>query len=373
MTAAQLKRLEKLEAWQASHTLEHTSKPLHLHETESPPPDPATRPFPAPVTLRTVNVTTNPQATIDAAGDGVVISFPAGATFTLTKGLRIEGRRDVVLQGNGAILRLNTVGGNSDPAAGASAFMVRNSSHIAIEDFEVIGNNPDTTNIFVPGNEAQHVLSLNGWYSSPPSRYVEIARVTASHIYGDFAYLEGRNAAPFEPSEFVWIHENQGSYIGRNAISSISVNDLLVEGNLFDKIGGAAWDIEPNYAGEQVKRNVFRHNQVGSYGHMRQFVGWFVVAAYVEPTPVSGLTVDDNDVVGNPSAANDGTPRGLNSKFLGEYDNASGARPTSITFTNNRTAQAAEGPVLYCGSGVRATESGNVQPLVSGSFTNCVP
>lgn len=340
--------------------------------TPAPTPAPG-RPFPAPVTLRIVNVGTDPQATIDAAPDGSVISFPAESTYILTRGLLIEGRRDLVLQGNGAIIILNTPGGDSDPVARASAFMVRNSQHIAIRDFEVIGNNPDTDNIFVPGNEAQHVLSLNGWYASPASRYVEITDVKASHIYTDFAYLEGRNAAPFEPSEFVWISRNQASYIGRNAISSISVNDLLVEDNSFDKIGGAAWDIEPNYAGEQVKRNTFARNQIGSYGHMRQFVGWFVVAAYVEPSVVDGLTVDDNDVVGNPAAANDGTPRGLNSKFLGEYDNSAGARPVNITFTNNRTAQPAQGPVLYCDPGVHATQAGNIQPLVSGSFTNCTP
>jgi len=42
-------------------------------------------------------------------------------------------------------------------------------------------------------------------------------------------------------------------------------------------------------------------------------------------------------------------------------------------FTNNRTTLAARGTVVICGSGYHATVTGNVQPLVSGSFTNCVP
>jgi len=55
--------------------------------------------------------------------------------------------------------------------------------------------------------------------------------------------IEGRNTAPYEPSDEVWIHDNDASYIGRNAVSSIDVTDVLVEDNSFTKIGMDAWDL----------------------------------------------------------------------------------------------------------------------------------
>ena len=203
-----------------------------------------------------------------------MISFPAGGTYRLDKGLLLAGRNNLVLDGNGAKLLLR--GSGNDEAA--SAFLLRGSNHVAISDFIVVGNNPNTTTIFNGGTELQHVLSLSGWYGGQPSTYVEISSVTASHLYADGAYLEGQNVAPYAPSHHVWIHNNDWSYIGRNAVSSINVNDVLVEDNRFDKIAMDAWDLEPNLAVEQVRRNTFRRNTVGSYGHMTQFLGWFVGA-----------------------------------------------------------------------------------------------
>jgi hypothetical protein len=339
------------------------------------PAGPLARPFAAPVTTGTYDV----PASIDATGatdasealnawtstlpDGSVISFDEGATYRLDVGLLLEGRTNIVLEGNGATLRL--AGGGNDEAA--SAFLLRGSNHVAIHDFTVVGNNPNTTTIY-EGDETAHVLSLSGWYGGPPSSFVEISDVTASHIYGDGAYLEGRNVAPHEPSHDVWIHDNDWSYIGRNAISSINVTDLLVEDNHFDRIGGAAWDIEPNFAEQVVLRNTFRNNRVGSYSHMIPFVGWFVSSFNVTgQSTIDRITVSGNIVAGNPAAGNDGTPRGLNSKF--EVPNTS-----NVVFENNTTTQAAEGPVLYFVGVENVTVTGNRQAVISGAlagFVNC--
>jgi len=342
----------------------------------TPPPPSTTRPFPAPVTSATYRVPTS----IDASGgsdasaqlisfikgvpDGSVISFPAGAVYRIDKGLLMAGRRNLVLDGNGATLRMR--GAGNDEAA--SAFLLRGSSHIAVRQFTVVGNNPNTTNIFVPGNELAHVLSLSGWYGGGPSSYVEISNVTASHLYGDGAYLEGRNIAPYEPSHDVWIHDNDWSYIGRNAVSSIDVVDVLVEANYFSKIGMDAWDIEPNFAAQQIRRNTFRQNTIGSYSHMTQYPGYFVSSW--NPTglsPISDILVAGNNVAGIASSNFDGKPRGLTSKFV--VPNTS-----NIVFRNNTTTRAAYGPVLYFKDVNGVTVSGNDQPLISGTeagFSNC--
>jgi hypothetical protein len=301
---------------------------------------------------------------IKGVPNGSVISFPGAGVYRIDKGLLLAGRHNLVLDGNGATLKMR--GAGSDEAA--SAFLLRGSSHIAIRQFTVVGNNPNTTNIFVPGNENAHALSLSGWYGGGPSSFVEISNVTASHLYGDFAYLEGRNTAPYEPSDEVWIHDNDASYIGRNAVSSIDVTDVLVEDNSFTKIGMDAWDLEPNFAAQVVRRNTFRHNSIGSYSHMTQQPGYFVSSW--NPTglsPISDILVAGNVVGGIASSSFDGNPRGLTSKFITP-------NTSNIVFRNNSTTRAAIGPVIYFNHVDGVTVTGNDQPLLSGSefgFSDC--
>jgi len=352
-----------------------TPAPTATPDPTAPPPT-STRPFPAPVTSATYKV----PAAIDASGssdasadliafikgvpNGSVISFPGSGVYRIDKGLLLAGRKNLVLDGNGATLRMR--GAGSDEAA--SAFLLRGSSHIAIRQFTVIGNNPNTSTLFVPGNENAHVLSLSGWYGGGPSSYVEISNVSASHLYGDGAYLEGRNVAPYDPSHDVWIHDNDWSYIGRNAVSSIDVTDVLVEDNSFTKIGMDAWDLEPNFAAQVVRRNTFRHNSIGSYSHMTQQPGYFVSSW--NPTglsPISDILVAGNVVGGIASSNFDGNPRGLTSKFI--VPNTS-----NVVFKNNSTTRAAIGPVIYFNHVDGVTVTGNDQPLVSGAefgFSNC--
>ena len=342
----------------------------------TPPPPTSTRPFPAPVTDTTYKVPASIDASgsSDASGDltafikslpnGSVVSFAGTGVYRLDKGLLLAGRKNLVLDGNGAILKMK--GAGNDEAA--SAFLLRGSSHIAIRDFTVVGNNPNTTTLFVPGNENAHVLSLSGWYGGGPSSYVEISHVTASHLYGDGAYLEGRNVAPYEPSHDVWIHDNEWSYIGRNAVSSIDVTDVLVEDNTFARIGMDAWDLEPNFAAQQVRSNTFRRNTIGSYSLMTQQPGYFVSSW--NPTgqsPISDILVAGNVVAGIASSNFDGAPRGLTSKFI--VPNTS-----NIVFRNNTTSRAAIGPVLYFNHVNGVTVTGNTQPVISGAvagFSNC--
>jgi len=349
----------------------------------APPPPPApdpSRPFAAPETTATYDVpgsidatgATDASSKLNAFIAGVpnrsVIRFDGGATYRLDKGILLSARNHIVLDGNGARLKLR--GAGNDEAA--AAFVLRGSDHIWIRGFDVLGNNPNTTTIYTPagqgGGENQHVLSLSGWYGGPPSSFVEINNVTASHVYGDGAYLEGRNIKGVrEPSHDVWIHGNDWSYIGRNAISSINVNDLLVEDNHFDKIGGAAWDIEPNFVYEQVRRNTFRNNRVGSFGHMPQFPGWFVVSYNVENSPLDQLVVTGNVVSGIASSGFDGSPRALHAKFASPASN--------VVFRNNTTSRAVDGPaVLYFKNVNGVTVTGNEQPLLSSTlamFVNC--
>lgn len=328
--------------------------------------DTSARPFPAPVTSRTVavpaSVTTGSafNAWLANTPDGSIIDFPANASVDLDTGFAIERRTNLVLRLNGATLRVE--GPGDMPAS--SAFFVRQSSHIAIDGpATVLGNNPNTTTVFTSGSENSHVLALSGSGGLGPSSYIEINGIDARNIYGDFAYLEGRNIAPYEPSSFVWIHDNTGTHIGRNAVSSIDVTDVLIEDNRFDKVGLDAWDIEPNFDGQQVRRNVFRSNTIGAYSLLTQFDGWLLSTWNHTEAVIEDITVDGNDVAGVPANGHSGRPRGLHIQV-----DHSGS-PKRVTVSNNRTAQPAPGPVMRFVNVDGLTVEGNVQPLTSGELT----
>jgi len=332
----------------------------------SPTASASSRPFPPPVTTRTVLVPASLSsgsrfnAWLSGVPDGSILDFPPSASIDLDTGFDLHGRANLVLRLNGATLRVQGPGDVPD----SSPFFVRDSSHIEIDGpATVLGNNPNTTTMFTPGQENSHVLALSGWGGQGPSSYVEIRGIDARNIYGDFAYLEGRNVAPWEPSSFVWIHDNTGTAIGRNAISSIDVTDLMVEKNTFDRIGLDAWDIEPNFDGQQVRRNTFRSNSIGAYSLMTQFDGWLLSTANKTKAVIEDITLTDNDVVGVSSNGHSGVPRGLQVQI-----DPSG-RLRRVTVTNNRTAQAAPGPVMHFLNVDGLTVDGNVQPLTSGDLT----
>ena len=346
--------------------------------TPTPPPPSGTRPFAAPITSDTYRVPSSIDDTgaTDASSElnafirslpnGSVVSFSGSGVYRLNKGILLAGKKHIVLDGNGATLKLR--GSGNDEAA--SAFLLRGSNHVSIRQFEVIGNNPNTTTLFNGGTELQHVLSLSAWYGGAPSTYVEISNVTASHIYADGAYLEG-SVNPVEPSRHVWIHDNNWSYIGRNAISSINVTDLLVEDNRFDKIAYHVWDIEPNLASETVRRNVFRRNSIGSYSHLTQFTGMFLGIWTPQGSVVSDIEVSDNVVSGKASGGYDGAPRGLNVYIT---SGRSARTFSDIKIVRNQTSRAVPGPAMYARNVDGITIRNNVQPLISGSlasFSSC--
>src|SRR6185503_8655212 len=154
---------------------------------------------------------------------------------------------------------------------------------------------------------------------------------------------------------------NTGTYIGRNAVSSIDVTDALIEANTFDKIGLDAWDIEPNFDGQQVRRNVFRSNHIGAYSLRTESDGWLLSTWNETTAPIEDITLADNDVLGVGSKGHGGGPRGLHIQI-------DHSRTRNVVVTNNRTSQPAPGPVMHFVNVDGLIVDGNVQPLASGDL-----
>jgi hypothetical protein len=345
----------------------------------APTPTPApsgSRPFPAPVTSRTVSVPTSIDATgasdvsaalnafIKSVPDGSTIVFKAGGTYRLDpQGIVLYGRRNLVLEGNGATLRVANPGGTwmGGPInLNSQRTSFGQNSHITIQNFTLVGSNPNTTTIYSPGSgENQHGVGI--WGGS----YIEVTGNRISKTYGDGVYVSG-NDDTHVSADSVWIHDNTFTYAGRNGIALTAATNTLIERNSFDKVGGSVLDIEPDWSYQVNADIAFRNNSVGSYAHNTSGTSWFFAIVGADSV-TRDVTVSGNTVTGTARSGYDGTPRGLNTRV-------SGIRRQNIRFTDNTSTQAAIGPVLYFANVDGITVTGNRQPLVSGSqalFSNC--
>ena len=297
------------------------------------------------------------NAFIKATPDGSTIVFKAGGTYRLDRGLVLTNRHNLVFEGNGATLRANNAGSTW---LGGPFNINQGSSYVTVQDFTLVGSNPNTTTVYNPGQENQHGVGI--WGSS----HIEVAHNTISHTFGDGVYVSG-NDSTHVSSDSVWIHDNTFTYAGRNGIALTAASNVTIEGNRFDKVGLHDFNIEPDYAYQTVAFVTFRNNTVGSYSLSGSYIGFFFNIVSLAAATVHDVTVTGNTVTGNPHAGYDGTARALNTKV-----NLS--RAARIVFTSNTSPTAAAGPVLYFANVDGATVTGNTQPLSSGSlasFANC--
>jgi len=312
---------------------------------------PSARPFPAPVTTRTVTV----PASIDATGatdvsttltnfilsvpDGATINFPAASIYRIDRAIFLEHRHNLILDGNGCTLKYASVTGTT----GAYSFWYPEGagSDIWIRNFVLIGSSTNP-GVYTPGTsptggEGQMGVIISG------NRF-EVSGCTISKVWGDGFYTQGG------PSD-VWIHDNHVISAGRNGLSVISGTNVIAERNAFDKVGLSAFDVEPNVATESCTNIIFRLNTIGTYGTPALFTPYAFSADSTAKAVIDGIVVDGNTVTGNSIATN--------------VDSVGTVRMTRITFTNNKGGKAVAGAVIYFKHVDGLTITGNVQPLSS--------
>jgi hypothetical protein len=310
-------------------------------------PAPATRPFPAPVTTRTVTVPASINATgssdvstalinfILSVPDGSLINFPSAAVYRIDKALTLAGRHNLIFDGNGCTLKYTAVTGTSE-----SYSLWRDlgeNSDIHIRNFVLIGSSP-YPGVYTPGTsptggEWQHGVVIR-------SSRIEVSGCTISAVWGDgFELSTGASD--------VWIHENHVISAGRQGVSVCSGTNVLVEHNAFDKVGHSTFDVEPFLDSQSAINIIFRNNTAGTFG--RRF---FQVWADLPNLIIDGIVVDGNTVTGASLSTN--------------VANNSETRMTRITFTNNTGKETIAGwAVLYFTYVDGLTVTGNVQPITN--------
>ena len=192
-----------------------TDRPGRPHESSPVTPTPA----------RSVNAIMVPPS-IDASGtedvtqalnafiadvpDGSSIGFDAGGEYRLSRGLTVSGRRNLVLDGNGATLAM--VGHDR------SVLAIEGSTDIVLRNLSIEGDNADagTSDAYHPdGQEFSHGIAVRG------SHGVEILDVAITDVWGDGIFIGVPGTAYADWSSGVWIHD---CTIERNGRMGVVVN-----------------------------------------------------------------------------------------------------------------------------------------------------
>ena len=313
----------------------------------------------------TTDVTDALNTWIETVPDGTaanpsIIKFPSGATYLLSEGIQFRGRSYLVFDGYGAKLKLNPSWDDPSkfPSQHQSLFLLgwkyKGSSgltnkNIVIKGFECEATNPNF-GVYDSKREAAHAVEIDS------SDGVEVYDVSAHGIYGDgFKTTDGKN---------LHIHNNYVKNAGRQGISIISGDHIVIENNQFDDVGYYVLDIEP-YANTQSATDiVFRNNTAGSWGPSNGHGAGFVACGCGEAyNQIGNITITGNTFTGTVDAS-------LNSYFnLNQYK-----RFFNIVFTNNKASQVMVGPAMVFKSVDGLTITGNTQPLSSGvlyTITGC--
>jgi hypothetical protein len=226
-------------------------------------------------TTGTTDVSAQMAAFLKAVPDGSLVVFPARARYRMNETLVLDHRRGLTLEGNGATLVAATPGD-----ANRSNIRLVQSSGIVIRDLTVYGANPHggtSLGAYVPAKEHQHAFELLGVDT------VVLDHVAAFDTFGDFVYL-GKASGLW--SSHVTIENSTFARNGRQGISLIAAQDVLISHNAISDVRRATFDFEPDAGDDGVGNVVIEDNTIG-IGRL-----FFVAAAGSQP-------VNDVEIVGN--------------------------------------------------------------------------
>ena len=319
----------------------------------SPSPDPTAVRVPATIDASgSTDVSGELQRFVDRVPDGSTIDFPGDATYRVSRGIRLSGRRNLVFNGHGATLKTTGAG---DSIAGSPFFIDGGSRGITLRNLELVGSNDraGSPGALQAGLEGQMGVAIYG------SSDIEIARVTMRRFYADCVYI---GAGPGrEYSRGIALHDSRCTLTGRSGVSIIAGRDVTIERVRFDQIGMFVVDIEPNESWQGATDVVIRDNSIGSYGLTRRYTSWVLAAEGAEGSIVRDVWLVGNTISGGP-AGRDGRALGLN---VTVKDN--GPRENFVVRDNTATITVA-GPVMQFRGVQGVIVKGNRQPLSSGQL-----
>lgn len=339
---------------------------LSLGSAGAPPAVAASSSTP-PETVREVKVPSGIDATgatdVSAALNGFLrrvpdrstVIFKAGTTYKLGTAIRLSGRHDLQLLGNGATLRM--AGCDVED----SAFLLDGtpSTRIAIRNFRMIGDNrgAGTPAAYIGGCESSMGVAIYG------ARDIIVSNVTISSVHGECVYIDaGGNPRGTTPwAERITFRDSTCRLNGRMGVAFVAANQVIVTRVTFDDIAISVFDIEPTRPDGGATYISLTDNLIRNYGASSRYTPWVLEgSAYgMTTTIVHDVTLARNRITGMTRTDNTGTSAGLRVKAVTE-------RWGRFSIRDNISTVTGTGPTMYFQHLDGLTVSGNIQPLTRG-------
>jgi hypothetical protein len=303
----------------------------------------------------TSDVSTQLQSLINNAPANSTLVFKSGGRYRLDKGIWIDNKNNLTLEGNGATLNLRT----NDLWI---SLHISNSTGTIIRNLTLEGTNN--------GNSSNEGLNSHaiGVLSSDDTL---IDNVDIKNVWADCLFTRHYHGQNGDWSNNLTFKNSSCVRNGRTGITLTGVNNLRVENNYFDQIAFHLFNSEPGEPHEGANGVLIKDNKVGSYGVMDIDDPWFFASCDAQwnsgDSTVSNVTITGNNISGNPITwkGNPGQIKALHIVICGN----TGIRE-NYTVTNNTAASAIVGPSMYFKYVKGLTVTGNIQPLTSGTLVD---
>jgi hypothetical protein len=184
--------------------------------------------------------------------------------------VRIIGKNDLTIEGNGALIFAETDGRSVNPPDDLRHLWPRQRSHveikggsnIVIRNLIIRGANPNAGSAegaYVEALEGQHGFDVRG------TKGITLENVTVTDTYGDFLYL-GPGSTGWGSNAIIRRAHLERS--GRQGIAITGFEGVLVEDSHIGEVGRTIIDIEPPSETGGARRVTFRNNTFGYCRHL---------------------------------------------------------------------------------------------------------
>ena len=207
-----------------------------------------------------------------------------GTIFVTDKTLTFEGQNA-------------TIFATSRGSLERSQWWISGGGGIVFRHLTVRGANPDAglgDDAYNPKYEKQHGFRIEGVQG------IELDHVTVTDVYGDFVYI-ARDLS-WIPSTDVWIHDSTFRRNGRQGISVIAAQNVVIEHNTFSDTRRGTIDLEPNGPNQSDSDIFVLNNSVGS--------GRLMFVAAHGKGPVDDVVISGNQLHKHTMTIDDLPPKG---------------------------------------------------------------
>ena len=192
------------------------------------------------------DVTSQLQSWIASVPNGSTLHFASGGCYRIEGTLELKNR-DLEIDGNGATFR------SQNTVTGQRSIWRAWDSKVTFRDMSIVGSYTKG-GTFASDLQWAHAIDLRGTDAM-------VENVSMSDVAGDCVYFGlGADRSSGE------VRDSSCRRIGRNGVSVVAGDNILVERVTTDRIGYIAFDVEPNTGSGFGSTNViFDSNTIGSY------------------------------------------------------------------------------------------------------------